>query len=147
MDQEVNRATWIGVVMVVLVTLAAVVAFTLVQGRGMMNSMVDKFSIMLGLKGGTIQVLEDTVTPMSAASAQLLIAENTEYIDMDESKMKNFLYGDTTLTDLGNVTTRAHGDVILEVDRLTSGRFKVLVHRYNCAIKEIGGSCTCNPIH
>ena len=58
MDQEVNRATWIGVVMVVLVTLAVVVAFTLVQGRGMMNSMVDKFSVMLGIKGGTIQVLE-----------------------------------------------------------------------------------------
>lgn len=149
MDQEVNRATYLGVAMVVVVTLAAAVALTLTLGRGMMNNFTEKLAELLGLKGGTIKIMEDTITPMSAASAQLYIAENLDYIDLDESKMKVVLYGDpaSVRTDLGLITTKAKGDVLLEVRRLTSGRYYVYVHRYNCNLAQFGGTCNCSPQH
>lgn len=145
MDQEVNKATWLGVTLTLIVTLMVAVAITMQIGRGAANKATDGIALYLGLKGGSLKVMEDTITPMSAASAQLMILENREYIVFEESKMSNKLYGDANVTNLSEISSVAHGDVILEIGRVVQGRYKVIVHRYDCAIKNFGGTCNCSP--
>ncbi len=147
MDENVNRATYIGVALTVIVTLATAVALTLTLGRGMLNDFTESMIDVLGIRGGTVKSIDDEIISMSAASAQLLVAQNYSNIDLDESELKVKLYGDSELTDLGLITTRAHGDVLVEVRKITSGRYKVKIHSYDCNIRKFDGTCNCSSCH
>ena len=153
MEGEAAKSTWLAVIMVVTVMLAVAVASTMVIGRRIMNSSVDTVADYMGIRSGGLKVLEDTITKMSAASAQLIISENSDYIDWEESKLKNYLYGKTSRTDLSKINETTTGDVYLEVRRSDSnGLFVVTIHRYNCNVGNLGatganGTCNCAPQH
>ena len=147
MDQSVSKATYLGAVLAVLVTLAVAVSFTITLGRGMANDFTEATIDMLGIRGGTVKSMEDSIVTMSAASAQLLIAENLDRIDFDESELRVQLYGDSELTDLSSITAKTHGDVVVEVRRVSNNRVKIKVHRFDCNIRRFGGTCNCNSAH
>lgn len=143
MDAEANKATWLGVTLMMVAVLVTAISVTLVFGRGFANTWVKNFSSMVGLRGSEIARLDGTVTKQSAASAQLLLSENFADIDFDTSKVCVVLRGDTMHTDLSDIRAVAHGDVILEVKKVVS-TYVVNIHRHDCEYWKIGSACNCD---
>lgn len=143
MDAEANKATWLGVTLMMVAVLVTAISVTLVFGRGFANTWVKNFSNMVGLRGSEIARLDGTVTKQSAASAQLLLSENFVDIDFENSRVCVKLRGDTTFTDLSDIRAVAHGDVILEVKRSVS-TYIVNIHRHDCNYWKIGWQCNCD---
>lgn len=143
MENEANKATWLGVTLTIFVVLVAAISVTMVMGRNFGNQYIDKLARVVGISSGELTRLDGTITKQSAASVQLLLSENFSIIDFDESKVSVMLRGDSSFTDLSDIRANAHGDCILEVKK-QAGTYIVNVHRHSCNIWKIDGSCSCN---
>ena len=141
MDAEANKSIWFGVTLTVVVLLIGAISMTMVLGRNAANRTLDAFTEWVGLSNNELKYMNDTVTRQSAATVQMLICTNRPIMHVN-SETHVILRGDTIKTDLLDISTNAHGDVILEV-HYYDGAYWVKIHEHDCNIEKINGVCNC----
>lgn len=146
MENETSKSVWLAVTMVIITLVVAAISFTLILGRDLANGFTSRLEAVLGVRSTDMPELEGQIKVTSAANAQMLVSLNSGYIDKDNSKLKVVLHGDGAHTNLGDITTIAHGNVIMEV-RKEGGLYKVILHRDNCNIGKLHGTCNCNSMN